>query len=72
MGEIRTRVYCPECGAGVEMVLGEQQIPERLIGMVKEFNLPDLEKDTAYRGAEKCSCGKIVRATCVVGTFSGK
>jgi hypothetical protein len=72
MDEIQTRVYCPECGTEVEVILGKEQIPERIIRIAEEADLPGLGKIIAYRGGKKCFCGKIVRATCVVGTFSGK
>jgi hypothetical protein len=67
---IQIRVYCPQCGAEVEMVLGKEQIPKDLIMMFKALNLPDPGGENAYKGEKKCSCGKFVKATFVIEAFS--
>ncbi|MDR1315370.1 MAG: hypothetical protein LBK13_00740, partial [Spirochaetales bacterium] len=69
MDGIQIRVYCPECGAEVGMVLGRERIPEQLIRMFKIFNLPDPGGENAYKGETGCSCGKIVKATFVIEAF---
>jgi hypothetical protein len=70
MDGIQTRVYCPECGAEVELLLEKLEISEHLRRMVKMLNLPSSGDENAYMGKVKCSCGKTIRATFVYDVFS--
>jgi hypothetical protein len=70
MDGIQTKIYCPECGAEVEIVLSRRQIPDSLLRMFQFLKLPDPGKEHAYEGEKKCSCGNIVKATFVIEAFS--
>jgi hypothetical protein len=70
MDGIKTRIYCQECGAEVEITLGRRQITDPIMRLFQVFNLPNPSKEHAYEGERKCSCGKMVKATFVIEAFS--
>jgi hypothetical protein len=69
MDDIQTKVFCPECGREVELVLGKQEIPSKFYQMMKMLNLPAGE-ETAYKGEKDCACRKIVKITFVIEAVS--
>jgi hypothetical protein len=69
MDGIQTRVYCPECGKEIELLLKRQIIPGPLLAMMKAMSV-DAGNDHAYKGEMVCSCGKTVKATFVIEAFS--
>jgi ssDNA-binding Zn-finger/Zn-ribbon topoisomerase 1 len=69
MGGIQTKVFCPECGKEVELILEKHEIPGQLYQMMKALNLP-AGNETAYKGEQECVCGKIVKITFIVEAVS--
>jgi hypothetical protein len=69
MDGIQTRVYCPECGSEVELLLEKQEM-EQLSRLMEMLNLPLPGRENAYKGGIKCSCGKTIQATFVIEASS--
>jgi hypothetical protein len=69
MDGIQTRVFCPECGKEVELLLERQDVPKELSHLMKMFNVP-VGGETAYKGQVECSCGKILKISFLIEAFS--
>jgi hypothetical protein len=69
MDGIQTRVFCPDCGKEVELLLERQEVPKELSQIMKMLEVP-VGGETAYRGQVECSCGKIVKISFIIEAFS--
>jgi hypothetical protein len=60
MDGIETKIFCPECGNELSLLLEKREIPPMIAEMLKMMGNPQ-EDEILYDGSKECSCGKTVR-----------